>query len=127
MFRLAKRRNRRNIQKGKVELHLGEAKKIPYNDGKFNKVLAVSVLYFWHNPIDELREIRRVLSDKGKFIMEFRPKDDSNVVEYFPDSVYSLRTEQEIKQLLADCDFKNIDIQTTMKEKMPISWAIASI
>ncbi len=125
MVRLATRLNRRHIRKGKVALHLGEAKNIPYGDGKFNKVIAVSTIYFWKNPIDELREIRRVITDNGLFVMEFRPKDDIHVVEHFPASVYSLRTNEEIRELLAHSGFRDIDIQTSEEDKMQISWAIA--
>src|SRR5215472_553092 len=61
MFRLAGRRLRREIAQHRCELHLGEARQLPFGDKRFDAALAVHVVYFWTDPRAEFAEIQRVL------------------------------------------------------------------
>lgn len=41
----------------------------PYPDERFNKVFTVNTIYFWNNPIEDLKEIRRVLKTDGQILL----------------------------------------------------------
>jgi ubiquinone/menaquinone biosynthesis C-methylase UbiE len=61
MVRLAARRLRRAIARGRADVRRAEAAHLPFEDARFDAALAVHVLYFWRDPLTELREIHRVL------------------------------------------------------------------
>lgn len=49
----------------------GSSDAVPFADAAFDRVLAVHTLYFWGQPHDHLREIRRVLKPGGRFCLAF--------------------------------------------------------
>ena len=108
MVRLARKRMRRWIEAGRAEVSLASSAKIPHPDGRFDAVLAVHVVYFWTDPLDDFREIRRVLRPGGRLLLGYRPRD-AETVAMLPASVYSLRSVDEIEGLLAASGFVAID------------------
>ena len=72
MVRQASRRNRDFIENGRVELCQASVSDIPYEYGRFNKVLAVNNYQFWPNAELNLDEIRRVLCRDGLLILCLR-------------------------------------------------------
>jgi SAM-dependent methyltransferase len=66
MLNQAERRNRSAMRDGRVFLHRGGFERLPFSDGSIDRVLAVNVAYFWRDPPNIAREIRRVLSPGGR-------------------------------------------------------------
>jgi SAM-dependent methyltransferase len=58
-----------------MELKAGNFTKIPYEDGFFDKVCVINCIYFWPNPVVDLKEILRVLKNKGKLIISVYTKE----------------------------------------------------
>ena len=125
MVRHAKFRNGRYLRTGRMVLHLGEAAHIPYDDSRFDKAFAVHVLYFWHEPRGELREIHRVLRQGGLLLLGFRPKDDPAAVARSPESVYALRSLSEVEELLRETGWEGIRIETDTDRGRQMAWALA--
>lgn len=75
MLDQARRRNRRAIRQGRVELQLGEVSNLPYPDGFFTAAGAVNSVQFWPRPEDDLREVRRVLRHGGRLVLGLRIRD----------------------------------------------------
>jgi ubiquinone/menaquinone biosynthesis C-methylase UbiE len=73
MLEMATDRNHRAVMQEHVELTLGEANALPYEDESFDKVFAVNVFHFWADPSKELAECRRVLKIGGRaaFFMSY--------------------------------------------------------
>ena len=109
MLKVAGRHNRNFITRGRIELKLGDSKRIPYEDRRFNKVYSVHTLYFWPDPIKDLQEIRRVMREGGRFVLGFRLKDEKALAE-FPVSVYTFYTADEIQLLLRRAGFEEVRI-----------------
>lgn len=65
MHAQALRRNARAIHQGRVQLVHGDFACLPWDDGAFDKILAVNVAYFWNDPVAILAECRRVLRPGG--------------------------------------------------------------
>lgn len=105
MVRLATRRLRDAIERGRAEVHSAEAARLPFEDGRFDAALAVHVLYFWSEPQVELREIRRVLRPSGTLVLGFRP-DDPDARAQLPDSVYHLRSIADVEKSLRESGFE---------------------
>lgn len=61
--------NKDYIIDGKVNILDGNVEKLPFRNNAFDKIITVESFYFWPNPIENLKEVRRVLNDNGKFIL----------------------------------------------------------
>ncbi len=127
MLRHARLRNQRFLRQGRLALHLGVSEKIPYPDERFDKAFAVHVLYFWTDPRNDLREIRRVLRAGGLFLLGFRPKEDPKVVAQLPQSVYRLYTLAEVEKLLLEAGFRDVQAETESIRGKQIAWASARV
>jgi SAM-dependent methyltransferase len=107
MVRLARRRMRRWIAGGRADVTLASSAKIPHSDGRFDAALAVHVVYFWNEPLADLREIRRLLRPGGRVLLGYRPRDEQLLAE-LPTTVYALRSVEEIEGLLGESGFVEI-------------------
>jgi SAM-dependent methyltransferase len=107
MVRLARRRLRREIAARRAEVSLASSAQIPYPDRRFDAALAVHVVYFWNDPLADLREIHRVLRPGGRLLLGYRPRDAEAVAE-LPATVYALRSVDEIERLLERAGFAEI-------------------
>src|SRR5262245_13544170 len=72
MVRQAARRNLDYIVNGRVELCQGSVANLPYEYGRFTKVLAVNNYQFWPNAEINLVEIQRVMRDGGLLVLCLR-------------------------------------------------------
>jgi ubiquinone/menaquinone biosynthesis C-methylase UbiE len=104
MLDMAVRRNRRAVAEGRVDLRMSDAASIPFEDKSFDKALSVHTLYFWSDPIACLREIRRALKPRGRFVLGFLRADSAQRIR-FPEEIYTFHDEQSIRALLEACDF----------------------
>ncbi|MGH9555519.1 MAG: class I SAM-dependent methyltransferase [Terriglobales bacterium] len=109
MWSVATRRHRRLIAEGRVELKLGDSRKIPYEDQHFTRVFSVNTIYFWPDPAEDFREIRRVLRSGGRFVLGFHPRDE-RVLADFPASVYKFYSPGEVESLLQGAGFEQVRI-----------------
>jgi len=66
MLEMARRRNRALIEAGRIELHLGSADKLPFNDATFDKAMTINSHHIWPDPVAGLREVRRTLRAGGR-------------------------------------------------------------
>jgi ubiquinone/menaquinone biosynthesis C-methylase UbiE len=73
MLAQARRRNARAIVNGRVELRQGSVDNIPFADASFDKALAINSLQVWPDALAGLREIRRVLKNRGQVAFAFTP------------------------------------------------------
>ena len=65
----AGRRNAALIAQGRMEIVQGNVSALPFSDGAFDKICTVESFYFWADPANDLREVRRVLADGGRFTL----------------------------------------------------------
>ena len=109
MYATARRRCAPLLASGRLDLHLGNSRAIPYPDAHFDRVLAVHTLYFWDSPTEHLRELRRVMKGNGVCVLGFRPKEDPHAAS-FPGAVYKFYSREAVRDLLFDVGFASIDI-----------------
>ncbi len=105
---MARRRSRRLIEGGRVELQLADSARIPYPDGIFDRVYATHTLYFWVDPQKHLREISRVMKKRARFVLGFGSKDDEQAVANFPATIYRFYTSDEVRLLLKGAGFARV-------------------
>jgi ubiquinone/menaquinone biosynthesis C-methylase UbiE len=103
-LRVAEGHCRKWIDRGSLELRVGESASLPWVDAAFDKVFAVHTLYFWSDPRRELREIARVLKAGGLLVLGFREPSDA-ARSSFPASVYRFRSTGELEELIQSVGF----------------------
>ena len=108
MLRMATKRNRWSIARGLAELRLADARKIPYPDGRFDKVLSVHTVYFWPDLSGPLAEASRVLKPLGRLILAYR--SDPQAVLSFPATVYRFHGEAEVLDALRVAGFSELRV-----------------
>jgi arsenite methyltransferase len=74
MVEEARRRHRRLLDEGRLELALGSVEALPFEDQQFHKVCTVNTIYCWPHPGAAAREIHRVLKPSGVLVIAFRPR-----------------------------------------------------
>jgi len=72
MLRRALPRNARGVREGQIELRLGSAGELPFDDAGFSHACSVNSLQFWPSIEDGLGEIRRVLAARGRLVLAQR-------------------------------------------------------
>src|SRR6266536_1706370 len=66
MLGMARRRNRKAIEAGKVEFLKGTANHLPFNSASFDAAFTINSLHLWSNPVRGLREVKRTLRKGGR-------------------------------------------------------------
>lgn len=72
MLHQARRRNRRAVAAGRVDLRLGSAESLPFPAASFEKACAVNSLQFWPSPERGVAELHRVLAPSGRLVLALR-------------------------------------------------------
>jgi len=58
-------RNRTLIAQERAAIVRGSVSALPFGGGSFDKAFGIETLYFWPDPLEDLREVRRVLRPGG--------------------------------------------------------------
>ena len=112
MLRMAEKRNHRSIMQEHVELQLGDAKQLPYEDESFDKVFAMNVFHFWQKPLEELAACHRVLKEGGKILFYI-----THHSEWLPGiagtGVFVKLEPEDAEEIVTNAGFKNVRSITT--------------
>ncbi|MFC7097986.1 methyltransferase domain-containing protein [Halobaculum marinum] len=54
---------------GKVRFHMGDAERLPFKDDSFDKLWSSGSIEYWPNPVEALREFRRVVKPGGTVLV----------------------------------------------------------
>ena len=66
-----------------------------------------------------------MLRKEGLLLLGFRPKDDPAVVTRSPETVYSLRTVAEVKELLQEEGWQDVRTDADTDRGRQMAWAMA--
>jgi ubiquinone/menaquinone biosynthesis C-methylase UbiE len=124
MVRTARRKCRAYADR--LDLRGGQAESLPFDDDMFDRALSVHTTYFWPQLEPGLREIRRVLRDRGRLVLGFRPADDELAAASLPTSVYTLHSIDEMKTAILRAGFDNVTMERTELKRGFIAWAICN-
>jgi SAM-dependent methyltransferase len=67
--RMARRRLAGRLADGSAQIELGDAERLPWQDGRFSVVTSLNTLKFVPDPEGALREMRRVLRPGGRVVV----------------------------------------------------------
>lgn len=75
-------RNQAFVEQGKARFQVATAAQLPFDDNTFDVVFTINTIYFWENPSEELRAIRRVLKPGGQLLIGIRAKESMKVMPF---------------------------------------------
>lgn len=103
------RLNEEAIREGRCQIIEGSADSLPFDDNRFDLVLAEETFYFWKDPEACLKEVYRVLKPGGQFLL-LHSKGAMP-----PDKIYEkliphmkVYSKKELKEYLEDAGFRNV-------------------
>lgn len=113
---LSTRNNSADVESGKMEIIHASVENLPFEDNSFNIIYTVESFYFWSNPQENLKEVRRVLADDGIFLIvadihgdaELSEEDIINIKKY---NLFN-PTLAQFRELLENAGFSDIKIHT---------------
>ena len=116
MIQLAKGVNKVLLRRGRIEIVHGVTPYLPFQDNRFDLVTAFEVCYYWLNPVDDLREIKRVLKPSGTLLIACEAYKERRFEKRNAKGVKILNmhlyTPDELTELLQAAGYSNIGIHT---------------
>lgn len=125
MVAMARRRNRTLVDQGLIDLRQGDSLRLPYENNSFDRAWSVHTVYFWHEPVAHMKEVRRVLKGGGRFVLGFRPASEE-VRRAFPTSVYKFRHPEQICQMLLEAGLHSVSLVDRGSSTRGVMFAAAS-
>ncbi|MCA9735750.1 MAG: class I SAM-dependent methyltransferase [Deferribacteres bacterium] len=105
MVKRAMHYNRHLIRHKKVEILQNGMQDIPYADAFFDCAFAVNVIYFWHTPENELREMCRVLKPGGRAAFYFSHEDSLRQLPFTDNSLFRNFSCEEFTAIVKNAGF----------------------
>jgi ubiquinone/menaquinone biosynthesis C-methylase UbiE len=75
-YRQARRRNRRALSDGRVDIALAPAERLLFADAAFTAALSVNSVAHWNDVPAGLAELHRVLARGGRLVLALRAQSD---------------------------------------------------
>lgn len=84
---------------------------MPYYDEMFDTILAINLIYFWENPIENIKELKRVLKNNGQLIIGVRP---FHILSHLPfaKGIFNIQEDNWWIELIENNGFKLITNQS---------------
>ncbi|MBT8350281.1 MAG: class I SAM-dependent methyltransferase [Deltaproteobacteria bacterium] len=125
MASIARKRNKKNIAKGKVKILEGNFDEMPFEKERFAKACSVNTLYFWPDPVHTARKIAEILKPDGKLIVAFEDIEQLKQRKLNPE-VFHLYSNGEVQNLLIKAGFsKDVSIVSRKNGKSIFHCAVA--
>jgi SAM-dependent methyltransferase len=87
MAATARRRNRRAVARGEVDVRVGDIESLHFDDGSFDRIFSVHCIYFWSDVDAVVAKLGRALRPAGRLLLAFRPESD-DIPQRFRDPTY---------------------------------------
>lgn len=119
--KISRENNKEYIGNGRVEVMRASVERLPFGNDSFDKIITVESFYFWPDPPENLKEVYRVLANKGKFLIVADINGDAELDESDIEAIekFSLFNPRlsELEALMNDAGFRNVVIHTVSGKK----------
>lgn len=114
--RLSREMNREDIRAGRMEIREASVAELPFAGETFDKIVTVESFYFWPDPVENLKEVLRVLKTGGVFLLvaDIYQKDGLSQETLENIDRYDLLnpTREEFEAMFQQAGFSQIRIRT---------------
>lgn len=111
---LTKKNNSADIESGRMTVVNTSVGSLPFPDKSFDLIYTIESFYFWGNDPANLREVKRVLADGGKFVIIADIHGNADMSDETLENIrkYELfnPTPDELRDLLIKAGFSKTDI-----------------
>jgi ubiquinone/menaquinone biosynthesis C-methylase UbiE len=112
----ARRVNQALVKQGRVEIKHGSVSDLPFPDNTFDLATAFETTIFWPSPVDDLREVWRVLKPGGTLLIANEAYKDARFEErnakWSRLANFQLQTPEETRQCLVEAGHTKVEIDT---------------
>ncbi|WP_336360268.1 methyltransferase domain-containing protein [Haladaptatus sp. ZSTT2] len=95
-----------------VKFYRGDAERLPFRDGQFDKVWSSGSIEYWPEPVKALREIRRVVKPGNKVLIVGPNHPQNFVMGKLADAMMLFYDEAEADRMFSEAGF--VDIEHTL-------------
>jgi SAM-dependent methyltransferase len=126
MARQARARHAAAIAAGRLDIRLGDASSLPYDDATFDKVCGAHVIYFWPDPVATLRELRRVLRPGGRLALAYQERERMPRISARGLSQAGARLfgPGEVEPVVRSAGFTDVRVETLATPKGPAGFCV---
>lgn len=113
---LSRKNNISDIKSGKMQIKEASVEALPFPDNSFDVIYTIESFYFWGSQIENLKEIRRILTKNGIFMIIADIHGDAELTEDAIENIkkYNLfnPSTAQLRKLLESAGFKNVKLYT---------------
>lgn len=109
--------NEKLIKSGSVVFEEASIEKLPFKDNSFDRITTTNTLYFWPQPVNNVKELLRVLKPNGKLLIAYRSKNCMDQLELAKHG-FEKYENHDVENLLRNVGFKNILTQTIKEPEL---------
>jgi ubiquinone/menaquinone biosynthesis C-methylase UbiE len=125
MVSVASKRNAEAIAAGTVKLVTGQADEMPFDNGQFDKVYAINVIYLWPELQRTLGEVTRVLKKGGKLILYLAPKTTMGQMGLDKLEFFTMHMSEEVEAVVVDLGYSHVAIERKNLSDGPAECVVA--
>jgi SAM-dependent methyltransferase len=113
MVALSTEKNRKYVDQGSLEIHMGNAEQLPWDSNRFTACASANMFFFVERPEAMLSEVFRVLKPGGRFSMT---TIGSGIGKITFGWLYKLRTYSDARMtaMLKAAGFANVRVKSTL-------------
>ena len=112
--RKSKEYNKDLVGSGRIEVLKGSVSDMMFEDGTFDGIVTVESFYFWPDPEESLKEVRRVLKDTGTFLLIADIYDTEELPDKAVENIrkYGLRNlkPEEFRDMFMKAGFSDVSV-----------------
>ncbi|MFC3477599.1 methyltransferase domain-containing protein [Halobacterium litoreum] len=92
-----------------VQFHFGDAERLPFKDGSFDAVWSSGSIEYWPNPVEGLREMRRVVKPGGTVLVVGPDYPESTVFQKLADAIMLFYDAEEADRMFHEAGFEDVE------------------
>ena len=108
--------NQEDVSAGKMCVLQASVEELPFDDEFFDTITTVESFYFWPEPQESLKEVRRVLKQGGHFMLIADIYDNGSLPESAEENIrryqMTVPTAEEYRTLFRNAGFSDVSIHT---------------
>lgn len=92
-----------------VNFYLGDAERLPFEDDSFDVVWSSGSIEYWPNPVDALKEIRRITRPGGEVLIVGPNYPKTGIMQKVADSIMLFYDAEEADRMFAEAGFEAVE------------------
>ncbi|MFC6905626.1 methyltransferase domain-containing protein [Halalkalicoccus tibetensis] len=92
-----------------VKFYLGDAERLPFADDSFDVVWSSGSIEYWPEPVEALREIRRVTKPGGEVLVVGPNYPKTGIMQTVADSIMLFYDAEEADRMFAEAGYEDVE------------------